>query len=305
VKILAVVVIYQRSLSESHTLKGLCEAFSIAPNLAENYSVMIWDNSPHAIENPQLPIPFVYEHSGDNLGVSGAYNRAMQYALESKYPWLLLLDQDTLVTSDYLIAMYRHSLNLLSSIEIAAIAPTVRAGQTIISPAQRRIRPRPYPSGESGIALGELLAINSGCILRVASLQKIGGFSAEFWLDFSDYYVFHQFFMNNMKVWRAADAKIAHNLSVFDYEHSMTPLRYKNICYAETAFIDIYNSWIDSVVYSFRLFARAIKQWMKHDNPEFSYITWEQLMYRLRVRKAERIARWVTTGKERKTKGTV
>jgi hypothetical protein len=38
---------------------------------------------------------------------------------------------------------------------------------------------------------------------------------------------------------------------------------------------------------------------MKYDNPEFSRIAWDQFMYRLRVPKAERIARWLTEGKKR------
>jgi hypothetical protein len=38
---------------------------------------------------------------------------------------------------------------------------------------------------------------------------------------------------------------------------------------------------------------------MKYDNPEFSRIAWDQFMYRLRVPKAERIARWLAEGKKR------
>ena len=302
-KILAVVVRYKMPLSESPTLQGLYDVFSSQPDLARGYTVMIWDNSPEAIVNPQLSIPFLYQHSKVNLGVSGAYNGAMEYALEHGYPWLLLLDQDTKITNGFLLTMLRHSLDLLSRQEIAAIAPTVRVGRIAISPARRLFslsgRPRKYLAGECGIAPGEATPINSGCIMRVASLQTIGGFSLDFFLDYSDVYVFHQFFVHGMKVWRAADVEIEHDLSIMDYDRMMTPWRYRNFSYAETAFNDLYNGRIENAVQTLRLFARAIKQRMKYDNPEFSRIAWDQFMYRLRVPQAERIARWLTEGKKR------
>jgi GT2 family glycosyltransferase len=302
VKILAVIVRYQMPLSESPTLQGLCDALSFQPDLARDFTVMIWDNSPEAIVNPQLSIPFLYRHSKANLGVSGAYNGAMEYALEHGYPWLLLLDQDTKITHEFLRTMLRHCIELLPKEEIAAIAPTVRTGRIVVSPHRQlfsltgRLQ---YPAGECGIAPGEAVAINSGCIMRVAHLRNIGGFSADFWLDLSDNYVFHQFFVHGMKVWRAADVEIEHDLSVSDYDRLMTPWRYRNLSYAETAFHDLYEGRIENAVQTLRLFARAIKQRMKYDNPEFSRIAWEQLMYRLRVSRAERIARWFAEGNKR------
>ena len=301
--ILAVIVRYQMALSESPTLQGLCKALSSQPGFARDYTVMIWDNSPEALENPQLSIPFLYQHSKVNLGVSGAYNGAMEYALEHGYPWMLLLDQDTKITNDFLFTMRRHSRALLPRQEIAAIAPTVRAGRIVISPTQRlfclRGRPRKYLAGECGIASGEAAPINSGCIIRVASLRDIGGFSTDFWLDYSDTYVFHQLFMHGMKVWRAADVEVEHTLSVIDYDRLMTPWRYRNLSYAETAFYDLYKGRIESAVQTLTLFARAIKLRLKYDNPDFSRITWEQLVYRLRVSQTARIARWHTECKKR------
>ena len=110
-KILAVVVRYQMPLSESPTVQGLCDALSSQLILARDYSVMIWDNSPEAIVNPQLSIVFLYRHSKVNLGISGACNCAVEYAIEHGYPWVLLLDQDTQITEEFLLTMLRHSLD--------------------------------------------------------------------------------------------------------------------------------------------------------------------------------------------------
>jgi GT2 family glycosyltransferase len=269
---------------------------------------MIWDNSPEAIVDPQLSIPFLYRHSKVNVGVSGAYNSAMEYALEHGYPWMLLLDQDTEITHGFLLAMLRHSRDLFSRQEIAAIVPTVRTGRIVISPHRQVFsltgRARKYPAGECGIAPGEATAINSGCIMRVASLRAIGGFSADFWLDDSDIYVFHQFFVHGMKAWRAADVELDHDLSMMDYDRLMTPWRYRNFSFAETAFKDLYKGRIENALQTLRLLARTIKQRMKYDNHEFSRITWEQFTYRLEVPRAERIARWLTECKKRATRQT-
>jgi len=292
VKILAVMVRYQTPLSESPTLQGLCAALSSQPELALAYTVMIWDNSPEAIVNPLLSIPLLYRHSKVNLGVSGAYNGAMEYAHEHGYAWMLLLDQDTKITQEILIAMLRHSLDLLPRQEIAAITPNVRVGGTIVSPNRRQLgRIRRYPDGECGIAPGEASAINSGSIMRVASLRVIGGFSPAFWLDYSDVYVFHQFFVHGMKVWRAADVELQHDLSLMDYDRLMSPWRCRNFSCAETAFSDLYNGRLENAILTLRIFARAVKHRMKYDNPEFSRIAWNQFIYRLWVPRAKRVAR--------------
>jgi hypothetical protein len=127
--------------------------------------------------------------------------------------------------------------------------------------------------------------------VRVASLREIGGYSPDFWLDFSDRYVFHQFFVHGKKVWRAIDVELEHELSVMDYDRLMTPWRCRNFVSAETAFNDVYNSRLQNSILTLQLFARAIKHRFKHDNPEFWRIAWDQFIYRLRVPRTVRIAR--------------
>lgn len=294
-KTLAVVVRYQLPLSESPAVQGLCDAIVSQTDLARSYTVMIWDNSPEPELNPKLPVPFIYRHSAMNLGVSGAYNGAMNYALEHQYPWILLLDQDTKITSEFLSTMLRHSRQLHSTQKIAAIVPTVSFGEIVISPSQRLLgRNRGYPAGECGIAPGEAAAINSGAILRVQSLQAIGGFSIAFWLDFSDLYVFHQFYAHGLKVWRAADAKIQHDMTTMDYGRLMTPGRCRNRANAETAFNDLYCGRLESLILTLRVLIRAVKHRVKYENREFSRIAWDQFLYRLRVPRSERIARWLS-----------
>ena len=272
--------------------------------LAECYEVTIWDNSPEALMEPQLSVPFLYRHSETNAGVSGAYNNAMEYALQHGHEWMLLLDQDTEIDAAFLRAMMAHALKLEANPEIAAIAPTVFVRGFTVSPRQQLFnRHRAYPAGQSGVAPGEAFAINSGCLMRASSLKEIGGFSTEFWLDYSDMYVFHQLFLHGKRVWRAADVELEHDMSIMDYDRLMTPQRYCDFSAAESAFNDLYKGGVENAIQNLRLFARAIKQRKKYRNPEFSRIAWRQLIYRLRVRRAERIARWRDENRMRNGRG--
>lgn len=300
VEVLAIVVRYQMPLSQSPALHGLCNALISQQELAESYTVMVWDNSQEPEANLQFPVPVVYHHSAMNLGVSGAYNGAMHYAVEHGHAWMLLLDQDTKITREFLSTMLRHSRQLQSAQEIAAIVPTVRFGEIAISPSRRLLgRNRGYPAGECGIAPGEASAINSGCFLRVKCLQTIGGFSVEFWLDFSDLYIFHQFYVNGLKVWRAGDAEIQHDMTTMDYRRLMTPWRCRDRANAETAFNDLYYGRLENLILTFRVLLRAVKHRVKYENREFSRIAWNQFLYRLRVPRSKRTKRWLAEGKER------
>ncbi len=292
-KILAVVVRYNMALESSQTMMALSREFHETPDLASSIRIFIWDNSPEALLNPQLPFPFEYSHSKANVGLSGAYNRAAALAHESAVPWLLLLDQDTTLPQGFLSAMLKHAADLEGRKEIAAIVPTVLVGDFVASPRHLVFpRSRPYPSGQSGIAEGEPGVINSGSMLRVADLLEIGGYSQAFWLDYSDYYVFHQFFLWKKKVWIAAEIRVQHSMTVMDYDKLMSTWRYRNFSYAETAYHDLYKGRFENAVQTLRLLARTVKQRRKYKNPEFSRIAWSQFVYRLRVPRKQRVARW-------------
>lgn len=304
--ILAVMVRYNTPLHQSHTVQGVCEALTSSLSLQDAYQFLIWDNSPEKLANPSLPIPFEYQHSRHNLGIAGACNNAMRVARERGHPWMLLLDQDTKVHPGFFAAMLRWSAELQNRSEIALAAPTVRSGNLIVSPRQYLFnRHRAYPDSAPGLAEGEAFAINSGSLIRVAALKSIGGFSTDFWLDYSDSYVCHQFYLRGYKIWRATDAQLEHEMSVRDYDRLMTPARYINYSYAETAFNDLYKGTLENWTQNLRLLARAIRQRRRYKDPAFSRITAAQFMYRLRVSREERIERWLRAGEQRLAKMTL
>jgi GT2 family glycosyltransferase len=299
-QILAVVVLYKSAFEDSTTLRTLNAEFERCNDLRNQISVLVWDNSPAPSMLNERKGAFEYRHSKTNLGVAGAGNGAMEYALAQGYQWMLLLDQDTEIKTGFLDKMVRCVGELDTREEIAAIVPTVLVRGFVVSPRRQLFnRHRAYPLGQCGIAPGEAFAINSGCLMRVGALHEIGGFSTDFWLDHSDMFVFHQLFLRGKKVWRAADAELEHEMSILDYDRLMSLSRYRNFSEAESAFNDLYKGRIENAVQTARLFVRAILQRKRYRNPEFSRIAWAQMLYRLRTSKSKRIERWRADGRRR------
>lgn len=304
--ILAVMVRYNTPVQQSETIRGVCEAFAGDAALGEAYQFLIWDNSPEPIEYPNLPIRFEYRHSRCNLGISGACNEAMHLARARRHQWMLLLDQDTRVTAAFLKAMLGWSERLAGRSEIAVVAPTVRSGGLVVSPRQYLFnRHRAYLDPAPGIAEGEAFAINSGSLARVAALRAVGGFNNDFWLDYSDLYVCHQYFLHGYKLWRATDAELEHEMTVRDYDRLMTPARYINYSYAESAFNDLYKSPVENGVQNLRLLVRAVRQRRRYKDPAYSRITLAQFFYRMRVARAARIENWKNEGERRRARMTL
>lgn len=304
--ILAVMVRYNTPLHESDTVRGLCEAFAGDAALGEAYQFLIWDNSPEPITYPNLPIRFEYRHSRYNLGISGACNEATRLAQSRKHQWMLLLDQDTRVTAAFLKAMLGWSERLAGRNEIAVVAPTVRSGGLVVSPRQYLFnRHIAYLDPAPGVAEGEAFAINSGSLTRVSALRAVGGFSNDFWLDYSDIYVCHQYFLHGYRLWRATDAQLEHEMTVRDYDRLMTPARYINYSHAESAFNDLYKGRMENGAQDLRLLARAVRQRRKYKEPAYSRITFAQLLYRLRTSRAARIENWRNESERRRASMTL
>jgi GT2 family glycosyltransferase len=207
------------------------------------------------------------------------------------------------VTSHYLHAMLRHSRELEDRDEIAVILPTVRVAETIMSPKQQLFMRSGFYQRESEMLHGYAIGINSGAIMRVAWLRTIGGFSTDFWLDYSDLYVFHQLFLHGARVWYASDAELEHEMTVMDYDRLMQPWRYENFSYAETAFYDLYKGHLENAVHHLRLFVRSIRQRRRFVNPVFSQIAWAQFLYRIKVPRKRRLEFWRLEGLKRRGVG--
>lgn len=295
-QVLIVVVQYLTSLENAPAIpgtaiQGLNRCFSLEPQLLEDFTVLIWDNSPtsHAIPDG-LSFPLEYRHTGENLGVSGAYNGAAKFASDRGAQWLLLLDQDTVLPPEFLARMLGYARRLASEPRIAAVAPTVMMGQSRISPkiTSRWGRSVDPPAGFLGEEARELVLVNTGLLLRLEALSQIGGFDPNFWLDFSDRYLCYMLARKGFSAWLAADIQLEHHISLLTGDFSLK--RFANFLDAEDAFYALYLSLPRNLVYCQRLSRKAWRERKQH--PEQARLLLRHLARRFTTSKKRRLREW-------------
>jgi glycosyltransferase involved in cell wall biosynthesis len=298
-KILIVLVRYQTPLQQSKTMQTLGTCLAADVELGQRFSLLVWDNTPAGMPMGQsvsgFPMPIEYRHSNENAGVAGAYNYAMELAEQRGFSWLLLLDQDTTLSPGFLAAMHGHASRLEKEEKIAAIAPTMLMGSRPVSP---KIMARwggatdPSP-GFEGPVFKELIIMNSGMLLRVAALRRIGGYSLDFWLDFSDRYVCHMLAKQKYGAWLAGEQRLQHEVSLMSGEGGTSPERYENLMGAQDAYFSQYKSFLRNVVFCQRLLRTALRERKLH--PERSRLLFTHLVRRFTVPKRRRLEDWRRT----------
>jgi hypothetical protein len=293
-QIVIVVVLYKRTPEQSQTINSLGEVFGRNPKLLEFFKVLLWDNSPTALAEPAIPFPAEYRHGGRNLGTSGAYNHAMEFAESLGAPWLLLFDQDTTVSQEYLPRMLEYSHRFQNDSQISTVVPFVHSHGTLVSPRSlgRFNRVKQIPSTFDGVYKRKAYAVNSATLMRVAALREIGGYSEDFWLDLSDVYAFQAMYRRGRYMFIAGDLHLQHSIAALDFDKEMTPHRYRNFLAAESAYVDLYTSPPEQALHLLRLLARTVRQYRRYHNKVFAKICWEYFCRRLFHTKAKRILGW-------------
>lgn len=293
-QILVVVVRYKIPLEQSQTMISLSEAFRVYPELQGPFGVLVWDNSPAKLDNPQLSFSFEYRHSDRNLGVSGAYNRAMEWAESIGCPWLLLLDQDTTIPEDYFRKMLQYSRTFQDEERIATIVPFVHSHGRLVSPRRfgRMARNHLIPKSVTGIYKKNAYAVNSGTLLRTSALREVGGYSEQFWLDLSDAYVFQALRRSGKWMYIAGDLELGHSIAALDFNKDMGTARYRNFLAAENTYFQLYRSRLVNWAHTFWLLARAARQYRRYRNKHFARITLACFFERLAYSKSARLKRW-------------
>lgn len=292
-RILVIVVLYKMPLTESPAIQGLLQTFACYPELHKLLSVLIWDNSPTPFKSSELAPSFAYKHSQQNLGVSSAYNNAMQIAKAMGCQWLLLLDQDTAIPANFLPQALKLGCRFLNKPEIAAVVPFLMDGDCVLSPREvlfKKFKPlhRPF----EGVYPGEVTAANSGTLIRIDALEQIGGFNEDFWLDFSDVVAFYLLHQHGKQIYIAGDLLLKHKITVLDFRNSMSPERYSSFIAAEGAYWDTYRTVTERAFHTLRILERAIRQKRRFKGSAYAKITLSYFFKRLFLGKKYRLRGW-------------
>jgi GT2 family glycosyltransferase len=252
--ILAIVVLYKVPAEKSQSFTSLRQLVAMDSDAAEAIEWMICDNSPY--EQPQPSgVAGLYIRDTTNPGLAKCYNLALGIAQERNIPWLLLLDQDTTLTAEYLREIVQETQASRSDQSVVALVPKLIQDGIVQSPhAPPTYRHQKFSPDVAGKSEGRLYAFNSGSVIRVAALQSIGGFPERFWLDFLDHATFHLLQQKGGKVF-VLHACLAHELSTNNIarKDAAGKKRYRNILDAEHAFYKRYGSATDRIYHRVRL----------------------------------------------------
>ena len=268
--VLPILVLYNSTLNTSATYRTLAtSSATTAPVL-----IAVYDDSPTRQVNPDEETDLLaYKHDPANGGLAAAYNWALDIAKARGIPWLLLLDQDSTLPSQFLESyLLQISLHDRDD-DVVAIVPVIRSGGLVVSPMRVGFgRLRPLPDSSVGIQSAEITAINSGTAIRCDFVRSIGGFNRAYWLDYLDHWLFRQIYLAGKRV-SVSQCLLDHNLSVQDYQHSVSTTRYRSILTAEKLFVTTEKRHIEIPVYLIRLMLRALKQLVIYRRPKLAALT--------------------------------
>ena len=241
----AIIVLYQCQLAASHSVSSFATILEQHPELARHFSLMLYDNSPQAQAcTLQCGVAVQYVHDASNGGLARAYNVALARAEMQGGAWLLLLDQDTSLTFEFLSELVGTSTALAGRLEIAAIAPKLLVNGQVYSPAtaftdqlrkQFRKNALPVEAAVVGVQQQTLYPYNSGSALRVSAVRSIGGFPEEFWLDFLDHATYHALFKKGFSLYLLA-AGLVHDSSYADL-NALSLWRFRGVLRAQALFL--------------------------------------------------------------------
>ncbi len=269
--ILAAVVLYRREPSESESLCSLIQILNANPDLGKHFSIIVYDNSPQRHNSTVAAnFPVLYKHDPSNPGLATAYNFALAHA-EGRHEWLLLIDQDTPLTCDFLTELIACADTLRTQPQVASIVPKLLVGGKIYSPAAHFIDQLRHQYRRSNHAVGahvvgvqeeRLSAYNSGAAFRVSALQSIGGFPQEYWLDYLDQAVFHALFVRGYLTC-VLRAEIKHDASQAAIGQ-VPAWRQRNLLLAQGHFVQQTGNVLDRLLYRIWLLRYSRILWIRH-----------------------------------------
>jgi hypothetical protein len=248
-----IVVVYQCAICASATCLSLFKQNFIG----SRDIFLVYDNSPHSDLGP-IPIGWDVFFDSSNGGLLAAYSYAISRAKAAGCPWVLLLDQDTELPTNFLLTV--HEILALSEdkANVVAIVPIVKAGDRQLSPMVPRLgRENPFVLRDV-VETKWLMAINSGTCLRVDFIESIGGFSETFWLDYLDHWLFKMIHNMHKGVY-VSSVVVQHELSVANMDKGLTVQRYRNVLSAERQFTNNYLPPLWRFALVPRLLARGLK----------------------------------------------
>lgn len=179
-KILPIIVIYEKDWSECNIFKSLFSKLEM--------EILIYDNSRKASNKRYENHLIHYFHDPSNPGVSKAYNTCAKWAQQHGFSYIVLFDDDTLLPLTYIANLYKV---IKKEPATRVIVPLLKYnnGKKIFSPTRNPITNKTANSLiRPGInSLNDFLPVNSGMCIKLESFFSVSGYNENIPLDFADY----------------------------------------------------------------------------------------------------------------------
>jgi rhamnosyltransferase len=218
--VLSVIVLYKCDLKNSVSFNSLLKGTEKSDGILK---LLLYNNSPEinidtsSYEQKKINVSLINDDT--NSGVSKAYNLAHLMAKEEGRKWLLLLDQDTQLPSDFFSAFFEHRKKDAEKREWLYI-PIIKSNNRILSPARsflyRGFMKKKVETGS--VHIKNLAIINSGVIVTNHLFENAGGFNKEVQLDFSDFSFFRRVKKIYSKVF-ILNVECSHSFSGLEYDN--------------------------------------------------------------------------------------
>jgi len=234
--------------------------------------LFIFDNSPdfQSIKNIDISIweKFIYIHCPENKGLGFAYNSGADYARENNIDWVVLLDQDTSFSEDYIYQL-KKSIDLYPNIKL--FAPIIKLKNNIpFSPTRYKHKRGYCVELNSGIySLLKYSPVNSGIVINTEYFWKVGGYNPLITLDFADYQ-FIERFRRTKKYFFVIDTIAIQNFS--NDERNIKKLQTRFRIYCECAKKCNRNNIIESLEYFYSVFRHTLGLIIKTKKISFFWI---------------------------------
>lgn len=215
-EVCGIIVTYNPDESNLEVIRKDCLALHgtiIFDNSTEKYYHDRLDNTIREIqesENGYKRITLIRQ--GQNIGLSKSYNKSVKLAENMGFQFVLILDQDSLITLDALNIIIRdYDILLKKGFQVGAMS--MHNIQDYYTPLSFLFNGKFRWNGfyYSNNVQEKRNLINSGMLISIQNFNKINGYDESFFLDNSDLEFTLRLRSNNMRLFESYDAKVVVN----------------------------------------------------------------------------------------------
>jgi rhamnosyltransferase len=173
--------------------------------LPQVQGLIVVDNGSNDEEVGQLraassALGFHLIENGQNLGIADALNQGVRWAKSKGYPWVILFDQDSEITDNFIDQMFRALKTHSDWEQVASIHPRYVDPKTGVEAG--------VPRAVDG---SPVFPMTSGTLMPVWIFDKIGWFASEYFIDVVDWEYSFRIRTRGFLVADASEAKLLHS----------------------------------------------------------------------------------------------